>query len=143
MMTEEENIARGRFTWARLVVTYKDGTTVFEDRSDENFWNDLPKIGISSLGVQLIGENSVKHVLKGSKNHSYGFFHYKKRRLVWGINGQHMQDVAFAIGIVVNKNGDEFIMEVHQDGSVFSFKSNVHTTGRNLQLHGIDLEMIE
>lgn len=140
----EEKIAKGRFTWARLVVTYNNGDTIFEDRSDPNFWNRLLKRGISSLSIQITAPNpgSVKHTLKGSKNHNYGWFHYKKRSKTFGGGGTTTRDLAFAIGMVTSSNGDCITMEARPDGSIFTFKSNVVEVGRNLDLHGIKLEEI-
>ena len=137
-----ERIAKGRFHWARLVVTLKNGNAIFEDRSDENWWNNLDKKWITSLSVQITNPHSLKHTLKASKNHNYQFFHYKKREMLFGGGKDAVRDIAFAIGMVTDKNGDCQVLEVRPDGSVFAFKSNVVEAGRNLDLHGIKLEEI-
>lgn len=139
MMTER--IAKGRMTWARLVVTYKNGTSISEDRSDPDFWVKIPKKHISSLSVQMIGNSSLKHTLKASKNHNYQFFHYKWKKITFG-GGMDNTEEAYGIGMVISKDGDCQILEVRPDGSVFAFKSNVVEAGRNLGLHGIKLEEI-
>lgn len=138
-----EKIAKGRFHWARLVVTLKNGNALYEDRSDPHWWDNLPKKWITSLSVQITNPHSLKHTLKASKNHNYQFFHYKKRELLWGGGAEkEIRDIAFAIGMVTDKNGDCQVLEVRPGGSVFAFKSNVVETGRNLDLHGIKLEEI-
>lgn len=137
-----EKIIDGRFHWARLVVTLRNGTSVFEDRSDPYWWGNLDKKWITSLSVQITNPHSLKHTLKASKNHNYQFFHYKKRELLLGGGERNTRDVAFAIGMVTNKNGDCQVLEVKPNGSVFAFKSNVIEVGRNLDLHGIKLEEI-
>jgi hypothetical protein len=138
-----ERIAKGRFHWARLVVTLNNGDTIYEDRSDPHWWNNLDKKWISSLSVQITNPHSLKHTLKASKNHNYQFFHYKKRKMFFsGGADKQPRDVAFAIGMVTDKSGDCQILEVRPDGSVFAFKSNVVEAGRNLDLHGIKLEEI-
>ncbi len=140
----EEKITDGRFHWARLVVTLKTGNTLYEDRSDPYWWDNLPKKWITSLSVQITNPHSLKHTLKASKNHNYQFFHYKKRRKTFGLGSgiQTTKDIAFGIGMITDKNGDCMVMEARPDGSIFSFKSNVVETGRNLDLHGIRLEEI-
>lgn len=142
MTEKKEVIAKGRFHWARLVVTLKNGNALYEDRSDPYWWDNLPKKWITSLSVQITNPHSLKHTLKASKSHNYQFFHYKKRELIWGGVGKQSRDVAFAIGMVTNKNGDCQVLEVKPGGSVFAFKSNVIEAGRNLNLHGIKLEEI-
>lgn len=134
-----EKYAKGRFDWARLVVTYKNGTSIFENRNDPDFWVDLPKRGISSLSVQLTGD--VKHTLKNSKSHNYQFFHYKWKKITFG-GGRDSVKEAYGVGMVTDKNGDCQVLEVRPDGSVLAFKSNVIEVGRNLDLHGIILEEI-
>ena len=137
-----EKIAKGRFDWARLVVTLKNGVTIFEDRSDEFWWDFLDKKWITSLSVQVTQPYSLKHTLKASENHNYQFFHYKKREMLFGAAGKKTRDLAFAIGMVTNKNGDCQVLEVRPDGSVFAFKSNVVETKQNLDIQGITLDEV-
>lgn len=133
-----EKIARGRFHWCRLVVTYKNGMTLFEDRSDENWWDNLPKKNISSLSVQMTGDLSIKHTIKGSKNHHFFFYHFRRRKIRFGL-----PDIeTMGIGVVVNQHGDCSILEVKEDGSVYSYLTNVVALGVNLEKQGIVLEEI-
>lgn len=136
----EEEIAKGRFAWARLAVTYKQGITILEDRRDPNFWEKLPKKHITSLSVQLPNLD-MKHTLKASKNHNYQFFHYKRKKITFG-GGREKVKEYYGIGMVTNRNGDCQVLEVRPDGTVFAFASNVIEVGRNLDLHGIKLEEI-
>ena len=137
-MTEKH--AKGRFDWARLVVTYKNGNSILENRSDPDFWELIPKKGITSLSVQLT-HLGIAHTLKNSKVHNYQFFHYKWKKITFG-GGKDSVKEAYGIGMVTSKNGDCQVLEVRPDGSVYAFKSNVIEVGRNLDLHGIVLEEI-
>jgi hypothetical protein len=136
-----ENMAKGRMTWARLVVTYKNGIAISEDRSDPDFWVNLPKKNISSLSVQLTADLNIKHTLKASKSHNYQFFHYKWKKITLS-GGTSNTKEAYGIGMITNKNGDCQVLKIRSDGSVFAFASNVIEVGRNLDLHGIRLEEI-
>lgn len=136
-----EKMAKGRMAWARLVVTYKNGNSILENRTDPNFWETILKKNISSLSVQLTSDLNIKHTLKASKNHSYQFFHYKWKKITFGGGADNVKE-AYGIGMVTNKNGDCQVLEVRPDGSVFAFASNVIEVGRNLDLHGIRLEEI-
>lgn len=136
----KEELAKGRFPWAQLAVTYRQGVTILENRKDPYFWENLPKKYITSLSV-VLPNLDLKHTLKSSKNHNYQFFHYKRKKITFGGGVEKVKE-SYGIGMVTNRNGDCQVLEVRPDGSVFAFASNVIEVGRNLGLHGIKLEEI-
>ncbi|RLG44711.1 MAG: hypothetical protein DRN81_03875 [Thermoproteota archaeon] len=134
-----EKIAKGRMTWARLIVEYDDGSKIIEDRSDPYFWNNLSKDNIKSMIIEHVEQN-IQYSLTKPENHNFRFFHYKKKKIAFGSENRTKE--YYGIGMVINQWGDFVSIEVSSDGTVRSSFDNVIAEGRNLELHDIRLEEI-
>lgn len=143
-----EQLAKGRFSWCKLRVTYHDGTVIDEDRTDVSWWDNLPKETIRLLTIVPTGDNLPEHAEEVSVGvgpvgceRRYGFFHFKRAKKTFGfLTGVTSSDeIAYVIGMIHNMNGNANLIEMYRDFSHATFDINIIDSRLNLEQQGIEL----
>lgn len=147
-----EQLAPGRFAWCKLRVKYRDLTMVDEDRSDGNWWKNLPKDDITGIFIVPIDKDGndihlrqTGFAISPKSTRRIGFFHYKQAMKTFGlVSGMTKnKEIGYVIGIVTSSNGDADIIRMKPDHSTEKESVNIVDMKLNLEQQGIVLSEID